>query len=126
MSKLLFESETFRILGAGFTVYKEMGPGFLESVYQECMEIELGSLGIPFSSQPLAPIQFKGAALKTQYRPNIICFDSVLVELKACSKLLDEHRAQLLNYLRATGIQVGLLLNFGHHPLLEHERFVKT
>ena len=126
MSKLLLEKETFKILGAGFAVYKEMGPGFLESVYQECMEIELESQGIPFASQPLAPIQFKGVSLKTHYRPDIICFDSVLVELKACSTLLDEHRAQLLNYLRATGKKVGLLLNFGHHPLLEHERFVQS
>jgi GxxExxY protein len=124
MGKLLYEEETYKILGACFEVYKEKGCGFLEGVYQECLEIELAHLGIPFVAQHEIQLTYRGRALKQRYKADLLCFDKVIVEIKAVSALVDEHRAQILNYLNATGIRLGLLVNFGHHPKVEHERFV--
>ena len=124
MNKLIHEQETYDILGACFEVYKEKGCGFLEAVYQECLEMEfiLRSL-LARALVPLA-LTYTGRALKKSYEADFICHDRVLVELKAVSKLTDEHRAQVQNYLHATGLKVGLLVNFGHYPKVEHERFV--
>jgi GxxExxY protein len=123
MSKLIHEKETYEILGACFEVYREMGCGFLEAVYQECLEIEFELRGIP--AQALVPLElkFKERPLKKRYEADFICYEKILVELKAVSALTDEHRAQVQNYLNATGLKVGLLVNFGHFPLVEHERF---
>jgi GxxExxY protein len=123
MSKLMLEKETYEILGACFEVYRDKGCGFLEGVYQECLEIEFELRGL--AARPLVPLAltYKGRPLKKKYEADFICFDSVLVELKAVSKLTDEHRAQVQNYLNATGLRVGLLVNFGHFPKVEHERF---
>jgi GxxExxY protein len=123
-TELVHEQETYRIRGACFEVYKEKGSGFLEAVFQECLELELGLQGIPFEAQPELSLSYKGASLRQRYKPDFICFGKVLVELKAVSKLTDEHRAQVLNYLHATGLRVGLLVNFGHHPQVEIERIV--
>jgi GxxExxY protein len=120
--KLIHEEETYRILGACFEVYKEKGCGFLEAVFQECLEMELGFQGIPFVAQPELALTYKGRPLKQKYKPDFVCYERVLVELKAVSKLTDEHRAQVINYLHATGLRVGLLVNFGHYPKVEHER----
>lgn len=117
---------TYRILGACFEVYNEKGCGFLEPVYQECLEIEMQMQEIPFVSQQPLRLEYKDRALKKTYEPDFVCFDKVLVEIKAVSALADEHRAQILNYLNATGLEVGLLVNFGHYPKLEYERFVNT
>ncbi|MDR1279445.1 MAG: GxxExxY protein [Opitutaceae bacterium] len=122
--ELIFKDETYRILGACFEVYKEKGCGFLEAVFQECLEMELESQGIPFETQKMLPLTYKGRPLKQTYKADLICFGKVLVELKAVSKLANEHRAQIQNYLHATGLKVGLLVNFGHFPKVEHERFV--
>ncbi len=122
---LLFEQETYAILGACFEVYKDKGCGFLEAVYQECLELELGSRGIPFQPQAELQLTYKGRTLKQTYQPDFICFGKVIVEIKAVSALADEHRAQLHNYLKAAGLRVGLLVNFGHHPGLEHERIIR-
>ena len=124
MSKLILEQETHRILGACFEVYKEKGCGFVEPVYQECLELELASQGIEFLAQKEIGLSYKGRPLKQSYRADFVCFGKVIVEIKAVSALTDEHRAQLMNYLRATGIRVGLLINFSHYPGVEHERFV--
>jgi GxxExxY protein len=123
MSRLMLEKETYDILGACFEVYKEKGCGFLEAVYQECLEIEFELRGLP--AQALVPLAltYKGRPLKKSYEADFICFGTVLVELKAVSKLADEHCAQVQNYLNATGLRVGLLVNFGHYPMVEHERF---
>ncbi len=123
MGKLVQEKETYEILGACFEVYREKGCGFLEVVYQECLSIEFVLRKVP--AQPLVPLflSYKGKQLTKQYVADFICFGAVLVELKAVSKLADEHRAQIQNYLHATGLRVGLLVNFGHFPMLEHERF---
>lgn len=126
MSDFLYKDETYKIIGACFEVYKEKGCGFLEPVYQECMELELGLQGIPFVAKQSLRLTYKGHPLKHTYEPDLLCFDKVVVELKAASTLADEHRAQLLNYLNATGLEVGLLVNFGHYPKLEYERMVNT
>jgi GxxExxY protein len=124
MSKLILEQETHRILGACFEVYKEKGCGFVEPVYQECLELELASQGIEFLAQQEIGLSYKGRLLRQTYRADFVCFGKVIVEIKAVSALTDEHRAQLMNYQRATGLRVGLLINFSHYPGVEHERFV--
>lgn len=123
--KLLFEEETYRIRGVIFEVYKEKGSGFLESVYQECMEIELGMQRIPFVAQPGLTLAYKGRQLQSEYKPDLICFENIIVELKAVKSLADEHRAQVHNYLKATGKRLGMLINFGHHPKAEIERIIR-
>ncbi len=124
MTKLIHADETHALLGACFEVYKEKGCGFLEAVFQECLELELTDRGIPFKAQTPLQLQYKGRPLRQTYQPDFLCFDKVILEIKAVTKLADEHRAQLHNYLKATGCRVGLLVNFGHHPLVEHERIV--
>lgn len=121
---LIHEKETYALLGACFEVYKEKGCGFLESVYQECVEMELALQNIPFVAQPPLQLSYKGRPLRQTYQPDLLCYDKVVVELKAVKKLTDEHRAQVQNYLQATSLRVGLLVNFAHYPKVEHERIV--
>jgi GxxExxY protein len=121
---LLYKEETYKIIGACFEVYKEKGNGFLEQVYQECLEMESSLQGIPFSAQAALRLSYKGRELKLHYVPDLMCYEKIIVELKAASQLTDEHRAQVLNYLKATGYRVGLLMNFGHYPKLEYERLI--
>jgi GxxExxY protein len=124
--KLLHEQETYEILGACFEVYNEKRCGFTEEIYQECLELELELRGIPFVAQKELPLTYKGRRLKRKFKPDFLCYDRVLLEIKAVSKLVDEHRAQVLNYLNATAFPVGLLVNFGHFPKVEYERIVLT
>ena len=126
MDNFLYKDETYQIIGACFEVYNEKGCGFLEPVYQECLGIELNTRGIPFESHQPIKLDYKGQPLKKMYEADFVCFGNIIVEIKAVSSLNDEHRAQLLNYLNATGMGVGLLVNFGHHPKLEYERLVYT
>jgi len=116
--------ETYRILGACFEVYNELGCGFLEAVYQECLAIELGSAGIPFEQQNLLGLSYKGRTIKKSYVVDFVCFNEVLVEIKAVSRLTGEHRAQTLNYLHAGDFDIGLLINFGHFPKIEYQRLL--
>ncbi len=122
---LLFEEESYRILGACFEVYKDKGCGFLEPVYQECLVIEFEIQNIPFRQQVDLVLNYKGRTLVQRYKPDFLCFDKIVVEIKSTSSLTDQHRAQLHNYLKATGLQLGLLTNFGHYPKLEYERIVR-
>ena len=122
---LLFEEESYAILGACFEVYKEQGCGFVEPVYHECLEIELKLRGIPFLSQKELILTYKGFPLDQRYKPDFICYDKIILEIKAVSHLTDEHRAQVHNYLKSTGHRLGLLVNFGHYPKLEYERIVR-
>jgi GxxExxY protein len=122
---IVYPEESYQIMGACFEVYKEMGTGFLEAVYQECLEIEFRLRGIPFRPQPPLPLHYKTHRLVKSYEPDFICFEKIIVELKAVSDLIDDHRAQVHNYLRATGHRLGLLVNFCHYPKLESERIVK-
>ncbi len=125
MTKLIHAEETHALLGACFEVYREKGCGFLEAVFQECLELELGDRTIPFQTQPQLRLEYKGRVLKQRYQPDFLCFNKVILEIKAVSNLTDEHRAQLHNYLKAIGLRVGLLVNFGHYPLVEHEWVVR-
>jgi GxxExxY protein len=124
MTELVHERETYEILGACFEVYREKGCGFLEGVYQDSLEIELALRGVAARALVPIPLSYKERPLKRYYETDFVCFDKVLLELKAVSKLTDEHRAQIQNYLHATGLKVGLLVNFGHFPKVEYERFV--
>ena len=125
MSKLIYEQESFQIRGACFEVYREKGAGFLESVYQECLELEMRQEDIPFVSQPKLELDYKGQKLKSEFQPDMICFGKIILELKAIRELTDEHRSQVHNYLRATGHRLGMLVNFGHQPKVEIERIEK-
>jgi GxxExxY protein len=122
---IVYKDESYRIIGACFEVYKEKGAGFVEPVYQECLEIEFVLQAIPFRPQVELPLEYKGKPLTSKYIPDFLCYNLIVVEIKAVSALCDEHRAQVHNYLKATGYRLGLLVNFGHYPLLEYERIVR-
>jgi GxxExxY protein len=122
MSEIIYREESYRIMGACFEVYKEKGCGFLEAVFQECLELEFGDQAIPFTAQQQIALSYKGRRLKQTYAPDFICFGKIILEIKAVSALTDEHRAQVHNYLKATGYKLGLLVNFGHFPKVESER----
>lgn len=121
---IIYREESYAIMGACFEVYKEKGSGFLEQVYQECLEFELETQSIPFASKRELSLNYKGRPLKSKYVPDLLCYDKIIVELKAGKELAEDHRAQLHNYLKATGHRLGLLINFGHYPKLEYERIV--
>jgi GxxExxY protein len=121
---VLFKQESYQIVGACFEVYREKGCGFLESVYQECLEIELRLQGIPFVAQKPLALEYKGCPLRSKYEPDFICHDKIVVELKAVTEVTDEHRAQVQNYLKASSLKLGLLVNFGHYPKAQVERIV--
>ena len=124
MGSIVYKLESFEIMGACFEVYKEKGSGFVESVYQECLEMELSDRKIPFKAQVELALTYKGRPLKSKFKPDFICYGKIVVELKAVSVLTDEHRAQIQNYLRATKMKLGLPVNFRHYPRLEYERIV--
>jgi len=124
--KVLFPDECYAIQGTIFDVYKEMGCGFLEAVYQECLEKEFAKRIIPFRPQVELQLNYKGEPLKQTYKPDFICYDKIIVEIKAVKELGAEHKAQLLNYLKATGLELGLLVNFGSHPKTEIIRIANT
>ena len=103
MSEIILADESYRIIGACFEVYNTMGCGFLESVYHECLEFELSDQNIPFQSKRELSLHYKNRPLRKKFEADFICFDQVVVEIKACSDLTDDHSAQLLNYLRVSG-----------------------
>ena len=123
-SGILYKDECYAINGAIFEVYREMGCGFVESVYPKCLAIEFARRGIPFVAQPELKLGYKEQTLTQVFRPDFICFDAVIVELKAVKAIAPEHLAQVLNYLKATGSQLGLLVNFGAHPKATVQRLV--
>jgi len=114
--KIIFKEESYKIQGAIFEVYREMGCGFLESVYQECLEKELQRRSIPFIAQQPLQLAYKGETLQQTYKPDLICYGQIIVELKAVKDIAPEHKAQVINYLKATGMKLGLLVNFGTYP----------
>ena len=126
MTEIIHKKESYAIVGACFEVYNAKGCGFLEPVYNECLAIEFEHQRIPAISKPLLTLSYRDRVLRQTYEADFVCFEKIILKLKAVSKLADEHRAQLLNYLHATGFELGLLVNFGHHPRLEYERIAKT
>jgi GxxExxY protein len=123
---LIFKDECYAIVGASFAVYKDKGCGFHEPVYQECLGIEFHHCKIPAIAMPGLTMEYRGQLLTQKFYPDYICFDRIVVELKAVTALTDEHRAQVLNYLKASKFQLGLLVNFGHYPKLQYERIANT
>ena len=117
------DERTYKIIGAAIEVHKEIGCGFLEGVYQEALGREFSIQDIPFKSQPVVRISYKGNPLIKTYQPDFICYGEVITEIKAISALSGTEEAQIINYLKATGHKIGLLLNFGGRSL-EHKRFV--
>lgn len=124
-ASLLCEQQTFQIRGAVFEVSRTIGRGFLEAVYQERLGLEFQMRSIPFRALPGLKLAYKGAPLRQTYQPDFICFENVIVELKVARELAPEHRAQLCNYLKATGLHVGLLVNFGGSGPATIERMVR-
>ena len=122
---LYHDQESYAINGAAMQVYKTLGIGFLEAVYQEALAIEFTKRGIPFEREKELKVFYDGQELHTTYRADFVCYGKVIVELKAVSELDDSHRSQVYNYLKATGYKLGLLYNFGHTDGLQYERKVK-
>ena len=122
MENLLFKQEAFAIQGAIFEVNREMGAGFLEAVYQECLAREFERLAIPYVAHQELTLSYKGNELLQTYKPDFICYGKIIVELKAIQELGAIHRAQVLNYLKATKFRLGLLVNFGSFPKAQIER----
>ena len=121
---IIYKEESYKVVGAAFKVYKALGHGFLEAVYQEALEIEFQRQGIPYEREKELKIQYDGVELKQTYKADFVCFGKIIVELKAVNALDDAHRSQVYNYLHATGYKLGLLLNFGNSDELEKERIV--
>ncbi|MCH8048331.1 MAG: GxxExxY protein [Planctomycetes bacterium] len=119
------DAQTFAIIGACMAVHSELGPGFLEAVYQEALAIELEERNVPFEREKHLPIFYRGRQLKTHYQADFVCYASVIVELKALSSLEGVHQAQVINYLKASVIERGLLLNFGTAKL-EYQRLIRS
>ena len=124
MNGIILGDESYAIVGAAIEVHRELGPGFLEAVYQEAMEIELASRGIPFVAQAQIRVRYKERTLARDYMADLVCYDQIIVEIKALSRLSGKEEAQTINYLKATGFRLGILLNFGSHGKLEWKRFV--
>jgi GxxExxY protein len=120
----IFKQEGYELVGAAMEVYNVMGPGYLEEVYQECLERELKLREIPFQSQPQLNLYYKGEHLSRYYRPDLFVYSGIVVELKALKRLGNDEMAQILNYLKGTNKQVGYLLNFSAPKELEWKRFV--
>lgn len=120
----LAQQEGYDFMSAVFEVYNELGFGFLEEVYHECLESELAARGIPFSSKVKLAILYKGCPLKKTYEADLVIGDKIIVELKAAKNLAPEHEAQIINYLKATLKRVGYLINFGAFPRIQWKRFV--
>jgi GxxExxY protein len=122
--ELIFREEVYQIVGACMEVFKDQG--FVEPVYQNCLEIELAHQRIPFDAQRSLDLFYRNERLKCSYIPDLVCYNRIIVELKAVKCLTDDHRKQLLNYLKATDLEVGLLVNFGNPNGLEWERMVRS
>ena len=120
----MFKKEGYRLMGAAFEVYNQLGYGMAEEIYQQSLEIELTLRGIPFQSKSELTVFYKGEALDARYRPDLFVFGGIVVELKAVNELISEHEAQLFNYMRIARQSVGYLVNFGHKGELQWKRFI--
>ena len=125
MSKLLLEQETFKVIGACIQVHKKLGSGFSESVYHQAIEKELLNTNIPFEQQKKVPIYYDGELLDTFFIADFVCYDNVILEIKSVPALQDQMKQQVVNYLKSSTIEVGMLINFGEKSL-KWKRFVHT
>ena len=123
--RILFKEESYKIIGAAMEVHKVLGCGFTETVYQEALELEFQLCDIPYVREKNFQITYKGQILEKEFRPDFVCFDEIIVELKAVSDFTDEHYAQVYNYLKACQMDLGLLINFGKKSL-EYKRIPCT
>jgi GxxExxY protein len=123
--ELLYREEAYAIIGAAMEVHRELGSGFYEAVYQEATELELTTRAIPFEPQKTLQIQYKGRMLKKAYEADLICYGKIIVEIKAIECLTSKEESQALNYLKATGFRLALLINFGDPTGLEWKRIVR-
>ncbi len=121
---LIYKDEAYKIIGAAMDVHRELGSGFLEAVYQEALAIEFEKRSIPFDQEKKLEITYKGQLLPKYYEADFICYDKIIVETKALEELTGKHEAQVLNYLKATGFKLGLLINFGAESL-DYRRLVR-
>jgi GxxExxY protein len=119
------DPRTYAIIGAAMEVHRQLGGGFLESVYREALTIEFGARAIPFVCEVEIPVYYRATRLQTYFRADFVCYAAVIVEIKALARVGGVEEAQVLNYLKATGFEVGLLLNFGGSSL-EHQRFANS
>ncbi len=126
MAELSFKDEVYAIIGAAMEVYNQLGPGFSEAIYQEAMEIESDARQLPNNPQQEIYIEYKRTKLKQFFKPDFIFYDNIIVEIKAIDKLTSREESQLLNYLKATNLPVGVLINFGADNDLEWKRMVST
>ena len=126
MAELLYKDEVYAIVGAAMEVYNQLGPGFGEAIYQEAMEIESDCRNIPNNPQQEILVVYKGKTLKSFFKPDLICYEKVVVEIKSLERLTSREEAKMLNYLKATGLPIGLLINFGAEKDLEWKRMILT
>jgi len=122
---MIYQKESYEIIGTAMEVHRELGCGFLEEVYQEAFERELQLRGIPYEREKILTITYKDQELKKKYKADFVCYDSIIVELKALSELTSEHSSQVINYLKCTGYKLGLLINFGEDSL-SYKRLVRN
>lgn len=124
MAEIIYKEESYRIQGAIFEVYKVLGCGYQEPVYQESLEVECGMQSIPFIAHTDLTIRYKEKTLRQTFKPDFICYGSIIVEIKAVSALTPQHESQVINYLKVTGSRLGILVNFGSYPQATIKRFV--
>ncbi len=124
MSDIVYEKESYQIIGACIEVHKELGPGFLEAVYQEALTIEFRNRNIPFNKEKEIRLFYKNVSLQKKYKVDFNCYDKIIIEVKALSGLITEHESQLINYLKATKSKLGILINFGERSL-KYKRIIK-
>jgi len=118
MADLLYKEESYNIIGSCFTVHRKLGPGFLESVYQEALEKQFIKDAIPYEREKILKIQFDGDQLKKTFKADYVCYDKIIVELKASSFIHNDNLDQTYNYLRSTEFKLGLIVNFGQKSLV--------
>jgi len=123
-NQILYKTESYKIIGAAMEVHSELGPGFLEAVYQEALEIEFQNRNIPYQRETPLKVHYKGHILKKEYTADFICYDKIIIETKAVTEFDNIHEAQVFNYLKTTGFKLGILVNFGKSSL-DYQRIVK-
>ncbi len=124
MGELIYQEESYKIIGAAMEVHRQLGSGFLEAVYQEALAIEFKKREIPFEREQELTVYYKGKPLIKHYNADFVCYDKIIVETKALDEISGKDESQVINYLKATGFQLGLLINFGRQSL-EYRRLVR-